>query len=310
MNESHPLISLCIPTNGATHWVIPTVENIYQQDCPYNSFEVVVVDNAKSKELKNKIKALSLPNLKYVESDAQGFENQIFALEQGKGVFCKLYNHRLLLRKGILKKMITFIELFKDEKPILFFSQGNASYNKEYYEIPNFELFVRKLSYWTSWSGGIGIWNEDIPQIKNITFDKMFPCTSLLFDVRKESKFVVWNVKFDVQQDDKGKGGYNLFETFAIGFLDIINDLRKQQRISIDTFNLVRNDMLKYLSTWYYKIMVKKENYTFETTCIKQSMSVYFSSWQYKKMIIYAHIVPRLKKVKRIPSFIYRKLTK
>ena len=306
MNISHPIISLCIPTNGATHWVIPTVENIYQQDCSYNVFEVVVVDNAKSEELKKKIEAFSLPNLRYIESDANGFENQIFALEQGKGLFCKLYNHRLLLKKGVLKKMIAFIELFEKEKPILFFSQGSSSYNKEYYEIPNFETFVRKLSYWTSWRGGIGIWYDDIPKIKKISFDKMFPCTSLLFDIRKESKYVIWNVKFDVQQDEKGKGGYNLFETFAIGFLDIINDLRKQKRISIDTFNLVRNDLFKYLCSWYYKIIVKKGKYTFDTSNIKQSMSIYYSPWQYKKMIIHAHIVPRLKKIKRFPSYLYR----
>lgn len=308
--EHRPIISLCIPTNGAIQWIKPTIENIYLQDCKQEDFEVIVVDNSISEKLREYIECLPYTNLRYVSSTVEGFSNQIFALKCGKGIYCKLYNHRLLLQKGILKRMIDFICRFQQEKPVLFFSQGNPKYKEEYFEMPDFESFMRKLSYWSSWSGGVGVWNSDIPQLDNIKYDKMFPCASLLFEIREQSKYVIWNVRFDIQQDDKGKGGYNFFETFAIRYLDIINELRRKERISVDTFNLIRRDLYAFLCSWYYKLMVKKGQYTFDTSDIDTSMSVYYSTWQYKKMVVYAHITPRWKRIMRIPSYIYRKIAK
>ena len=36
----------------------------------------------------------------------------------------------------------------------------------------------------------------------------MFPNTSLIFEVRKQSQYLIWNKKYQNLQDDTGKGGY------------------------------------------------------------------------------------------------------
>ena len=35
-------LSLCLPTNGITEWVIPSLDSIYREDMDEDKFEVVV----------------------------------------------------------------------------------------------------------------------------------------------------------------------------------------------------------------------------------------------------------------------------
>ena len=39
------LLSICIPTNGVSRWVIPTLDNLYSLGADETLFEVVVADN-------------------------------------------------------------------------------------------------------------------------------------------------------------------------------------------------------------------------------------------------------------------------
>ncbi len=41
----HPIISLCLPTNGIIEWVFPVLDSIYSQDVDNSLFEVVVTNN-------------------------------------------------------------------------------------------------------------------------------------------------------------------------------------------------------------------------------------------------------------------------
>ena len=43
MNE--PLLSICIPTNGISKWILPTLEAIYSQNVDISLYEVVITDN-------------------------------------------------------------------------------------------------------------------------------------------------------------------------------------------------------------------------------------------------------------------------
>ena len=39
------LLSICIPTNGASQWVLPCLDAIYSQGIDKSLFEVVITDN-------------------------------------------------------------------------------------------------------------------------------------------------------------------------------------------------------------------------------------------------------------------------
>ena len=114
----------------------------------------------------------------------------------------------------------------------------------------------------------------------------MFPNASLLLNLRKESKYVIWNKKYEQMGDDAGKGGYDLYETFAVVFLDLLNNLRIEKRISVSTFIKVKKDLFVFLRDLYMSEAILPTNRTFILKNIAQSMSVYYGFLSYRQMIV------------------------
>ena len=104
---------------------MPTLSSIYSQGCSNDLFEVVVADNGAGSDLESRIAGLEYPNLKYVKSQAQGFLNIIFSLQQGTGLYRKMLNHRSLLTPGSLQSMIGLVDELKDTRPVLYMSDAN-----------------------------------------------------------------------------------------------------------------------------------------------------------------------------------------
>lgn len=96
------------------------------------------------------------------------------------------------------------------------------------------------MSYWSSWSAGLSIWDIDVDRIKTVKLNEMFPNTSLLLNIRETAEYVICDDKYQEMQDETGKGGYDLFHTFAVTYLDILSELRIHKRISERTFISVK----------------------------------------------------------------------
>ena len=69
-------LSLCIPTNGVTEWVVPVLDSIYREQIAEELFEVVVTDNGENKEFFWKMKEYSdlHQNLIYKKTTANDCE--------------------------------------------------------------------------------------------------------------------------------------------------------------------------------------------------------------------------------------------
>lgn len=104
---TNPIVSLCIPTNGVVEWVFPVLDSIYEQNCDNEQFEIVITDNGKNKEFKEKIKLYNQKhlNLRYFETDALPFINEIESYKRANGQLIKFVNHRTLLVKGCIKSI-------------------------------------------------------------------------------------------------------------------------------------------------------------------------------------------------------------
>jgi len=301
--DSKPILSLCIPTNGADQWVLPTLDAIYEQKCPEEDFEVVVVDNGEGSVLEEKIKKYTHTNLYYKKSAENGFMNQLFALKNGKGKYIKLLNHRSKIRSGHLRIIIDYVSKYLEKRPVLFFSNGHVGEKKEI-KCGNFEEFMRNVSFWASWEEGLGIWEEDVVYLDKIKYNEMFPAASILFALKKDSEYIIINDKYSEQHLTKRKRNYNFFKVFAIDYVDMLNELRKEGRISIETFNFLRRDMFKrYLLSYYYQLIVKKSDDSIPLSDVRQYMSVYYSYSDYLWMKLYGHSIARLKEILK-----YRKM--
>lgn len=287
MDNDKLLLSLCIPTNGIVEWIIPAVESIYAQGVDNSIFEVVVTDNGRGSDLEEAVKRFNYENFHYYKTTSLGFTNQIDAFEKCSGVFCKMLNHRSKMLPGSITQLLNLVKKYLDTTPILYCAEGHAK-GGEIIECTNTDEFVRSLSYWVSWSAGTGVWRKDIEDLRNKYIDNNFPHTVFLFGLREESEYIIWNGKYEIMASDAGKGGYDLFHTFGVGFLDILNDLREKKRISQLTFIEVKKELLTFLKGLYLNEAILPTKHTFIIKDVRKSMSVYYSVLDFYVMISHA----------------------
>lgn len=299
MENNEPLLSICIPTNGIIEWVVPVIESIYAQGVDNSLFEVVITDNGGKSDLAKVAMRFNYVNFHYYQTTSPGFTNQIDAFEKCSGTFCKMLNHRSKMIPGSIEKMINIVKKYQDTKPILYFAEGHAK-GGEFVECANTDEFVQSLGIWCSWSCGTGVWKVDLGTIRDKMFDMMFPHTLFLFDLREDSKYVIWNGNYELMSDDIGKGGYDLFQTFGVRFLDILNCLRIEERIAQDTFLRVKSELLVFLSTLYANEVVLPTKHTFIIGNVRQSMNVYYGDYYYAKIVAGGYLKAILRFLRRL----------
>lgn len=285
------LLSICIPTNGVSRWVVPTVRQIYSLGTDNDIFEVVVADNAPNEDMSAAMEEFAAyPNFRYVKTQAKGFYNIVENFVQARGDFMIKINHRCLLEKGSIERIYQLGCEYIDRKPLVFFSNGHLKENKRM-EFSSFEEYLCKLSFWSSLSEGLFFWKEDIQEVPNIKFAPMSPNVSLMFNSKAKKLFVIDDTHFGGEQDPTGKYGYDFFYTFAVLFLDLVNQVRIDGFLSSEGFIHIKQDLAHWLSVGYYekKVMGHKDKFLLKD--IKKSMCVYYTKDQYYRMVLYATFV-------------------
>lgn len=280
------LLSICIPTNGVSRWVVPNVRQIYSLGTNNDIFEVVVADNDPNEEMEEAMKEFSqYPNFRYVKTQAKGFYNIIENFVQAHGDFMIKINHRCLMQPGSIERIYQLGCEYIDRKPLMFLSNGNLGEFRKM-EFDSFDGYLRKLTYWSSLSEGLFFWKEDLLDVPNIKFAPMSPNVSLMFNSKTKSLFVIDDVKFGCLQDSTGKYGYDLFNTFAVLYLDLVNQVRIEGYLSKDGFIQIKNDLFKWLCSYYYQMDVKGENGNYIISDVKKNMSVYYTRYEYWHMFL------------------------
>lgn len=299
MQNHRPILSICIPTNGVVEWVVPTLESVYSQNVDFSLFEVVITDNGEDSKLGEAIKNYKYPNLVYIQTKDKGFLNLVTCLQKGNGLFNKMLNHRMMLKPGMMQAMIDVVIRYKETKPVMYFLNGCLNL-PEFQSFNNIDGFVSTMNIYCSWSAGIGFWDIDIKKLSEIKPNEMFPNTSLLFEHRQESDYVIWNGIYGRMQSDSGKGGYDVFHAFAVDYLSIIYDLHARGRISKGTKKYVKKRLYYFLTDLYFNEVILPTKHTFIIQNLKKSFSVYYGVFIYRVMQISVLI--------KIPFSLFRKI--
>ena len=286
MKKKH-LLSICFPTNGVSKWVIPAIRRLYEQGADESLFEVVVADNGGQKsDLEEPIKEfLCHSNFRYVKNNSAGFYNIIENFLVARGDYMIKLNHRGMLYPGAIEQIIEQAEKYYETKPLMYFSNGNLKH-ESILEYDTFDEYLNELSYHSSLSEGLFFWKEDLERVPQIKFAKMSPNVSLMFDSRRKQKFVLVDKQLWWDQDGKGKFGYDLFDTFAVLYMDLVNEVRMDGSITKKTFLKIKGDIFKFLFDCYVamKLDGAYENYSLEG--MLDSLSVYYSKWDYNYIIL------------------------
>jgi abequosyltransferase len=284
-------LSICIPTHGRLDVLRKTLNSIYENcSVPFSDFEVILSDNSSNDDLLALLSEFTdCPNLKYSKSVSQGYLNSIQALKLGEGRLLKLHNDYTVFLPNSLNALIEFAKFSAAQKPLIFFKNSGVSDSLQF---RLFDDFIRAISFWKTWSTGVSVWRDDFLLSKNVVYNKMFPHVSLLLSLYHKSYYVIDDTIYFENQDIVSKGGYNLFRVFSVEYLDLLREAVIANIISSSTFKKIKNDLFyEYLPTWYINTKIKKNNYTFDLTNIKKSITIHFGTLGYYKLICISYLI-------------------
>ncbi len=290
--DRKPLVSICIPTNGVIEWLFPALDSIYGQKVDNELFEVVITDNGDNEEFKSKMRHYMThhDNLVYEETKALPFVNEIEAYKRAKGQLIKYSNHRNIFIEGSLQKFIDFVDTYKDEKPIVYFSNGVLDISKEEHIYGNFDGFVRGLSYWSSWSTGMTIWKDDFDRLtKDISqYNEMFPHTDILFNERDRDKYIIDNRRlvYELPENGIAKGKYDLFYAFGNDYPGIIERLFIDGSISEETYKYVLSKNLEFIVFLYWEYCIRKRSCSYNLCGLDTIFDKYYTKGLFIKELI------------------------
>ena len=274
-------ISLCMPTNGISEWVFPALNSIYESKVSLDSFEVIVTDNGTNTDFEEKMYAFSgkHANLIYKKTNAYMFDNQLEALKLANGDYLKFVNHRSIWLPERLQYIIDFLSKYKDEKPVIYFSNGAMGWGPIYKEFESFDQFVANLGIQGTWTSGVGIWKSQYDKIKdNYQYDRISPHAGILYADRKNAKYII-NDRYwmrNIDDDHSKKGKYNLFKAFALDEFIITINLYRDGDISEDTLIKVKADFKQFLIELYRDFYIKNLPCSYDLSGFKKYVNIFF----------------------------------
>lgn len=289
---SQPLLSICIPTNGIPELVFPVLDSIFsQKDVDKSLFEVVVMDNGHNEEFQHKITEYinRYKNLIYRQTDAYEFLSEAECYKAASGLFIKFVNHRTKLLPNTIAYLLKFIDNNIADKPSVYFANGVIKGIDKVVEYDSFDGYVRGLSYWSSWSTGMGFWKEDFERIPEDTkFNTLFPHTTILFNEKHKKRYIIDNTILldEILVSHANKGKYNLFYAFGVEYPGIISDLYRIGAISCETFLKVKEDNFGFIAGLYYNFVFKKEKCSYDLSQKEDTLNVFYSYKKVKHQIL------------------------
>lgn len=289
--DNNIIISICIPTRNRPLILKKTLNSIYCDKVDSKKFEVIIYDSSDNNDTQNLIyETFKYDNIIYIHGLNKNYLNLIEALKLGNGFFLKLHNDYTEFVSDSLNDIIRFIDNSLLEKPLLFFSNGNIESN-DFEIFTDFNKFLIKINYLCTWSTMFGIWKDDLDIIEKQDLNHMFPHTDLLLNLYSKKRFYINNKKYFINNIISSKGGYDLFQTFSVIFLELIHQKYLENKIAFKTYQIIKNHLFyKFLIKWYCDLVILPNKYTFLKINIKKSLLTNYTYYNFFLLLILAYL--------------------
>lgn len=304
MVNENIFLSLCIPTNGITEWVLPVLESIYSQQANCSMFEVVITDNGFNDDFYKGIEPFikKYNNLRYYKTKSIGFLNQIDCFRLANGKLVKFVNHRMKLKQGTIDFLISISKEYSENNPVIYFSNGKIKSFKDNIECDSFNDFVSQLSYYVSWSGGLAIWRSKFNDSCEMnSYNHYFPHINILFSETELDSYLIINKTIfeEIQIDETKKGKYNLFYAFSVELLRLLLEQLYLHNIDIHTFNKIRHDNKKFVTYLYMRYIILKTPCSYYLDEVEDSLNVFYNAREIKIIGCVKAVKQRVKSLKK-----------
>lgn len=269
------LLSICIPTYNRAKSLDNTIKSITNQRTfiETDDIEIIISDNCSddnTQEVANKYLEKFPEKIKYSRNQTNILDkNFAKSLSLAKGDFLKLHNDTLLMNEDALYEIIETIKQNIEEKPIIFFLNGQGSKKEKLTYCKNFNDFVSKVSFFSTWIGGFGIWKEDFDKLPD--FDRnahlKLTQTDVLFRLLATGKkAVLLNKSCFKITNPRDKGNYNIAEVFGQNYLFLYKEYLDNGIISRKVYQKEKKRVLfRHIIPFYFdckgKYNFDKSNY-------------------------------------------------
>ncbi|MBO6218734.1 MAG: NAD-dependent epimerase/dehydratase family protein [Treponema sp.] len=307
-SDNHePVISLCIPSSGRTHFLKETLNSIFEQQTDTSLFEVCISDNSDNEETRKLLENeyADKKNIKYKKSTEYSYLNLIEALKMANGTYLKLLNDYTYLNdKQTLNYMINTVSKYAGSNTVVFFSLQEK--NKEPKDYNNFDSFLKNVSYIETAAPCFGIYKSVFYSImkSGVTLNYWFPHVTLLHNQAAE-KYIVDDTKILKSLSVKKKGGYNLPMVFGNEYIKMNELLLNTDKISRSTFDFVRLETLDFIANWYSRSKYDKKHCSFDFSEMKNWLSNYYNEREIKDFFILARNYNKKQIIRKIFSLVF-----
>jgi len=197
------------------------------------------------------------------------------------------------------------VQKYKEQKPCVYFGNGVIPNIKHINEYNSFNDYVAALSFWSSWSTGMGFWKDDFDKIS--TDEKpnlLFPHALILFHERNKKLYIIDNSTLlnEIPVGSIPKGRYNLFNAFAVEYVLLILGLMIEHDITYETFFKIKNDNFYFLETLYFDYVFLKKPCSYDLKNVAESLNVFYSLSKIKRRLPKIFVVKTFAKLKYILS--------
>lgn len=264
MTSEETILSICIPTFNRGGFLRKVLESISSQDIFRNSnqVEVIIADNCSEDDTEfvgNEFANQFPEKIKYYRNTTNigASMNCEFVLSKGGGTFLKLHNDNLLIRDGALSEIIKVINATKDEKPIIFITNGNNRQGDSPIAVcNNMNEFIHHVSFFSTWIGGFGIWKDQFNHIPKFSQNPHYNLihTDIIYRLLSFGKrAIVLYEPYFVGMDVGKKGGYNIAEVFGKTYLSILKQHVKEGLLEESAYQQEKKSiLLKHTIPYYF----------------------------------------------------------
>jgi glycosyltransferase involved in cell wall biosynthesis len=249
---NNPILSICIPTYNRASYLEATLHSIVSQKTfqKTDHVEIIIADNCSednTREVSEKYVEIYSNKIRYYRnSENLGDTNFEKVLSYGKGVFLKLNNDTLIHQEDTLDIIIDLISQNNAERNIIFFSNGSLKKITKCHCV-NLDIFVKTVSYFSTWIGSFGIWKNDFDSFDGFSRNACLQLvqTDILFGLINKGKSVlVYNLKIFDSIIPKNKGGYDIITIFLQNYFFLLTQQVNAKNLSPKIFKLEKRKVL------------------------------------------------------------------
>jgi acetyltransferase-like isoleucine patch superfamily enzyme/glycosyltransferase involved in cell wall biosynthesis len=246
MEDTGVVLSICIPTYNRASLLQQTLESITRQAAfiETSQIEVVISDNCSSDDTPQVVAPFvqAFPGkVRYFRQDPaiQADMNFGTVLSQGRGLYLKLNNDNLTIKDGSLAEMVKVVQATAAEQPVIVFTNGNMHQGNPIEAVFGVNDFVRRVSYFSTWIGGFGIWRSQFAAMSDFSRHAKLQLVQTDVNLRLMAGGKRAIVLYD--QYFKGlpvvkKSGYNIAQVFGQNYLTLLKPYLAEGKLQRATY--------------------------------------------------------------------------